>query len=74
MLYRIAGFFEGENFREFHKLIAIREFFPSKYLLLETKVALFKYLKRETVLFYEVQADRCLTLCHCHELTLLIMQ
>ena len=72
--YRIAGFFEGENFHEFHELVAIRENFPSKYLLLETKVTLFKYLKHVTVLFYQVQADRWLTLSHCHELTLLIMQ
>ena len=38
--------------------------FPSKYLLLETKVHLFKYLKRVTMLFYQVQADRWLTLMH----------
>ena len=30
MLYSIAGFFEGENFHEFHESIAIHENFTLK--------------------------------------------
>ena len=30
-MYRIAGFFDGENFHEFHELIVIHENLPSKY-------------------------------------------
>ena len=33
--YRIAGFFEGENFHEFHKSIAIHENFTLKIFLLQ---------------------------------------
>ena len=34
--YRIAGFFEGENFHEFHESIAIRENFTLEIFLLQT--------------------------------------
>ena len=34
--YRIAGFFEGENFHEFHELITIRENFTLEIFPLQT--------------------------------------
>ena len=45
-MYRIAGFFEGENFHEFHESIAIRENFTLEIFTLGlNKMALFKYFK-----------------------------
>ena len=46
--YRIAGFFEGENFHKFHESIAIRENFTLEIFILGiNKMALFKYFKAD---------------------------